>query len=70
MAIDGFHSRETSAIPAVPASTLYEGEVEFENPAGEKVKLDGAGIKQFEAETPEGKKWTVSAKFNIIETDA
>ena len=70
MDINGLKARPTEAVPAIPASCLYEGQVDFNLADGEKVKVDGAGVKQFEGEVPQGKKWEVSIRVSIKETDA
>ena len=71
MTINGFQSRVTDEVPAIPASTLHEGQVAFDLAAGEKMKVDGpSGTEQFEETVPAGKKWEISVKFSIIESDA
>lgn len=71
MAIDGFHSQETSAIPAIPASTLYGGRVVFDNLVAEdKLVVKGAGVKKIDTEVPAGKKWVVTINLSVVETDA
>lgn len=71
MPINGLKSHETEEIPAIPASTLHEGSITFNLATGERMKVDGpTGHEQFEAEVPGGKKWEVSVRFSILETDA
>jgi hypothetical protein len=37
--------------------------------AGEKIKVDVAGVKEFEQTVPVGKKWTVNISMKVTEED-
>ena len=49
------------------ASVFYGADDTFNMATGEKVKIDIAGVKQFEEAVPSGKKWVVIISMKIEE---